>query len=273
MRPLLLILILFIYACNGNGDGQALNADNVSSDVSEAYQIPSTTQLPSAAKTSRSQGVTKQVVKTGGIEFQSENIEEDYNKIRDLLPTYQAYIESENQSRLYQQLNYRLVIRVPSSLYDSLFEALSLLSPRLDNRYSNIQDVTERYYDLKTRIKNKQALEERYLELLSKATAMNDIIELEKNLNEVRTEIERLQGQLNLLSKKVNFSTINVRFYEELPYVYDSTYRKGFAARVLNGLNQGWQGFLSFLVGITTLWPFIILIGGGIYIYKRLRKK
>src|SRR5690606_37991293 len=129
-----------------------------------------------------------------------------------------------------------------------------------DNRHSRIEDVTERYYDLRTRIKNKKILEQRYLALLDKATEVKDILEIENNLNQVRIEIEGLEGQFNYLSKQVRFSTINLTFYEVLPYTFDPSQREGFGARFLSALDSGWQGFLSFLVGLTTLWPFIILI-------------
>jgi hypothetical protein len=129
-----------------------------------------------------------------------------------------------------------------------------------------------RYYDLTTRITNKKALESRYVELLKQASEIKDILDIERNLNQVRTEIEQLQGQFNYLSKQVNFSTINLSFYELLPYVYDGSQRKGFGARLLSSLNNGWQGFLSFLVGLTAIWPFILLTVVGIYMFRKLRK-
>lgn len=154
----------------------------------------------------------------------------------------------------------------------NIYSSLSSLAFHLDNRYSNIGDVSARYYDLETRIKNKKALEQRYIKLLEKASVIKDILEIEKNLNEVRTEIEGLQGQFNYLQKQVNLSTINLSFYEILPYVYDSSERRGLGARVLSALGNGWQGFLSFLVGITTLWPFVILFTGGIFLFRKLRR-
>ena len=75
-----------------------------------------------------------------------------------------------------------------------------------------------------------------------------EILEIEKNLSEVRTEIESLQGQFNYLSRQVNYSTINLSFYEVLPYVNDSSQRKGFGQRILSALDNGWQSFLLFLV-------------------------
>lgn len=272
MRPLFLVLIIFLLtACHNENDATLMEVAD-SDEFTEMLEIPVTEQAPPSNEATEYEEISKKVIKTGGFDFQSENIEEDYKKIRDLLPKFNAYIENENQSKSTQRINYNLTIRVPSTVYDSLFSSISNLPFRLDNRYSNIEDVTERYYDLKTRIKNNITLEQRYLDLLNKASDVKDILEIERNLNEVRTEIESLQGQFNYLSKQVGFSTINLTFYEILPYVYDSSQRKGFGARILSAIDYGWEGFLSFLVGLITLWPFAILAVGIIYLFRKFRR-
>lgn len=271
MKILSLITIIFLsIACS---DASMEMDRNMSEDFETLMVVPATTQPPPSEEANRPEGVTKKVVKTGSIDFQSEHIEQDYKTILKLLPKFNAYIENENQSNSSQQINYTLTIRVPSNVYDTLYNSLSSIAFRLNNKYSNIEDVTERYYDLKTRIKNKKALEQRYLQLLDKATTIKDILEIERNINEIRTEIERFEGQFNYLSKQVNFSTIRLSFYEVLPYSYDSSQRKGFGARILSALDDGWQGFISFVVGLTTLWPFIFLIIGGVYLFRKLRGK
>ena len=267
------ILLLFLSACNYAPEMERQNMKAVSADYEDVVEIPVTRQPAQNPKPASTEKITQKLVKTGGIDFESENIEEDYKKIREILPKYRAYIEHEDQSKSAYRINYSVTIRVPSEVYDTLFIQLSALAFRLENRYSNVQDVTEQYYDLQTRIKNKKALEQRYVKLLDKASEIKDILEIEKNINQVRTDIERLQGQFNLLGKKVSLSTINLSFFEELPYVHDASNRKSFGSRILSSLNNGWQGFLSFLVGITSLWPFILALIGGIYFFRKWKSK
>ncbi len=264
--------LLLSIACNPSNDEMLREMGGENAEFASAIDAPTTNQ-PAPKVSFQQENITKKIIKTGGIDFQSENIEEDYKKIRALLPKYNAYIENENQSKSTQQISYHLTVRVPSNIYDSLYSTFSTIAFKLDNKYSNIEDVTERYYDLETRIKNKKSLEERYLELLKKATAIKDILEVEMKLNDIRTEIEMLQGQFNYLSKQINYSTIHLSFYEVLPYVYDASQRKGFGARILSAINSGWQGFLSFMVGLITLWPFLILTVILVYLLQQLRKR
>jgi hypothetical protein len=217
--------------------------------------------------------MTKKNIKTGGITFKSEDIDEDYQKVVALLPGYDAYVENENQTKSDQRINYELTIRVPSQQYDSLYNGLTNLAGRVEHKYTNVQDVTERYYDLQTRIKNKQALEKRYLDLLTRASELKDMLEIEKQLNEVRTEIENLQGQFNYLSQQVSLSTLQLSFYEVLPYSYDDTQRPGFGNRVLSALSNGWQGMQLFVLGLITIWPLYVLIAFGIVLFLVIRKQ
>lgn len=274
MKILIIIALLLAASCNSH-NGQIYEvADGVEhEEFRDLLQIPDTEQPPPPQATRTSEDITKKVIKTGGIDFESENVERDYEAVSRLLPDFDAYIEHENQYKTSQRVHYSLTVRVPSSRYDSLFNTIAQIAFRLENKYSNVEDVTERYYDLKTRINNKQALEKRYLELLNEASEVKDMLEIEKSLNEIRTEIESMQGQFNFLSKQISLSTIQLSFYEILPYTYDSSQRKGFGARIVNALTQGWQGFITFLVAFISFWPFLILAAGGIYILKKVRLK
>lgn len=269
MKYLFLSFSLVFFAC-GSGNSELSDLGYAAEEIQAMKSMPVTEQ-PAPPTRATNEQFTRKVIKNGRIEFQSESIEEEYSRIKSLLPGLDAYIQRENQYKSTERIYYNLMLRVPAENYDSLMEVLSNLAYRLDNKSSNIDDVTDRYYDLKTRIKNKKALESRYLEILEQAKAIKDILEIERNLNEVRTEIERLQGQFNYLSKQVSLSTLDVSFYEVLPYVYDDTSRQGFGARILSAMNRGWQGFLSFTVGVISLWPFLIIIGGVIYLFRRFK--
>lgn len=268
MKAHYFLLVLVLLGCENESFESGDLSDPV--DMEEALLIapPPTSQALEEHNT-----ITKKVIKIGGIDFLSTDIVNDYNKIRSLLPRFDAYIENENQSKSKHRINYVLTIRVPSEVYDTLYSSFTTLSENIENRYSRVEDVTERYYDLETRIKNNKTLEQRYLKLLNKAVNIKDILEIERNLNEIRTDIERFEGQLHYLKKRVRFSTINLSFYEILPYTYDSSERKGFGARVLTALNNGWQGLLSVIIGLSSMWPFVVTAALGIYLFHKIRRK
>lgn len=280
MKYLIIILSLVLTAsCHDlskNTSAESIGSDSYDNFEDLVETVPTTMQSKLGAAPNQTPdeiSPDKKVVKTGGLRFKSDNIESDYQKIIKLLPQYNAYVENENQTKNSYKISYTMTIRVPATAYDTLFSSIVSSSGKIESKYSNVKDVTERYYDLKSRIKNKKALELRYLGLLKKTKSIKDILEIEKNLNVVRTDIERLQGQFNYLSKQVSFSSIQIDFYQNLPYVYESRDPEGFGDKILSAFDSGWQGFLYFLIGITTLWPFFILLIAAIYLFRFLRKR
>jgi hypothetical protein len=258
----ILFAIAFIIAACSNNESLDLPISGNSDHTFETMDLESVPFAKQSPPTSESElqspDISQKLIRSGGINFRSEALEKDYEEIKGMLGGFDAYLENENQSNDNYTKRYNLSIRVPSEKYDSLLNAISKIAFRVESKYSNVDDVTERYYDLQSRIQNKKELEKRYREILSKANQVKDILEIERNLNEVRSDIEMMEGQFNYLSKQIQFSSLQVQFYEELPYELNSPKKKGFWVRIFNALENGWQIFLTVFVGLVTLWPFYL---------------
>jgi len=279
---LFFIMAFIIAACSNNESVDSLrigNDPNTTPEVAGNLDMEAVPLSKQSSPTSESEllspEISQKLVRSGGINFQSEDLEKDYSQIKSMLDGFDAYLENENQSNDNYRKSYNLSIRVPSDKYDSLLNAISGIAFKVENKYSNVDDVTERYYDLQSRIQNKKELEKRYRDILSKANQVKDILEIERNLNEVRTDIEMMEGQFNYLSKQIQLSSLQIQFYEELPYELNSPKKKGFWVRIFNALDNGWQVFLTVLIGLVTLWPFY-LAGALVFflvVYLKRRKK
>ena len=275
MKSLLFLLpSVFFLMCEGPSGAER----NESEVMEEAYSVAApamkAAQAGQASDMSAETGtVTKKNIKTGGITYKSQDVDADYRSIVSLLPEFNAYVENENQTNTEQRIQYDLTVRVPSDKYDTLYSRLSNLGARVEHKYTNVQDVTERYYDLQTRLKNKEALEERYRDLLARATDLKDMLEIERQLNEVRTEIENLQGQFNYLSQQVSLSTLQLSFYEILPYTYEDGQRPGFGNRILSALSNGWSGLQLLVLGLITIWPLYVVVLLVVFLILKLRRR
>ncbi|QCK14547.1 DUF4349 domain-containing protein [Mangrovivirga cuniculi] len=264
------LLIFFLWGCKE--DDRMMYAESAND---YALDIPATSMspMPPPSNVSHDESITRKIIKTGQIEIESNDISEDYQKLKGLLKGTNAYIESEDQYRSDREISYTIKIRVPSEKYDTLFNSMVSTADRLIRKQSNIEDVTERYHDLKTRIKNQKALEKRYLEILRNATKVSDILEIESKLTEVRSEIETLEGKFKYLSKQISFSSITLLMVEKLPYTHIPEKNTGFGEKLLGSFDNGWSIFLSFIVGVFSLWPFLILLIVSFYLFKRYRKR
>lgn len=103
-----------------------------------------------------------------------------------------------------------LTLRVPSDRFTDALRQLRGLDAEVVSSNVEGKDVTDQFVDLKARLAAKQGEEQRYLALLTRADKIDDILKIDQALGSVRTQIEQLQGQVNSISSRTQFSTISV---------------------------------------------------------------
>ena len=105
-----------------------------------------------------------------------------------------------------------MTIRVPQAEFFTALEHIkSLGKVRSENVGS--EDVTERFIDLEARLRSALREEESLLSLLDKANQVSEILSIERELSRVLSDIERAQGQLNFLERRVDLSTVTVSLF------------------------------------------------------------
>jgi hypothetical protein len=115
-----------------------------------------------------------------------------------------------NQSGSQDQRVASLTLRVPADRFTDALRQLRALDVEVVSSTVDGKDVTDQFVDLKARLAAKQSEEQRYLSLLTRATAIDDILKIDGALSNVRTQIEQLQGQVNSIASRTEFSTITV---------------------------------------------------------------
>jgi len=211
------------------------------------------------------------LIKKATLRFEVNKYEEARIKISELIKSANAYVANESESRSDYQISNTMSIRVPQSTFDNLIETIVSQCKNLDERSINVDDVTEEYVDVDSRLKAKREIEKRYLEILKKALSIKDILEVEQKLGEIRQEIESSEGRLKYLSNQVAFSTISLTFYEQKSIL--PGHRDSVLSRTLLAFANGWVGLIEFLIGLISIWPFFVIVAIiGIVFTKIIRK-
>lgn len=208
----------------------------------------------------------KKIIQTGNVSFETQNIESTLNFIGDLIKESNAYSSKEYSNNYTGRAEYSLSVRIPSENFDSFLSKLEKHVGRFENKNISLTDVTEEFIDAEARLNNKKELEKRYVELLAKAVKLEDVLSLERELNGVRAEIESIEGRYRYLKNQVAMSTLTITFYEKVFSDF------GFLMKVKQALANGWNGLKRFIIGLISIWPFII-IGASILIFIRRRHK
>lgn len=90
--------------------------------------------------------------------------------------------------------------------------------------------------------------------MLNKAVTVEDILKIEKQIGELRTEIESIEGRFKYLNDRISYSTLTIIFYEQT----NSSF--GFSSKFGQALINGWDNVLWVLIGLVNLWPFLIIL-------------
>jgi hypothetical protein len=111
--------------------------------------------------------------------------------------------QGENRSAL-------ITVRVPSDRFDEALRQLKTLDGEVLTSNVDAKDVTDQFTDLQARLVAKQAEEQRYLQLFPQAKTVDETLKIDAALGNVRVQIEQLQGQINLIKNRTEFSTITM---------------------------------------------------------------
>lgn len=278
---LALLPLLVLAACGGNGSGP-VGMDEAAPALPEAVsgrmqEAKSLAPAPSPVEASYGGGETvgevrvesPKIIREGQITFETPDLNKTRAFVDTLLQRHEGYLSSDEQYKFDDRIEQRLVLRVPADNFNALLTDLEQSVERFDSKTVSARDVTEEFIDVSQRLKVKKETEKRYLDVLSKARSVRDILEAERYIGQVRSEIESLEGRLKYLENRVGFSTLTITFYQLKPELL------GFSSQFGVAWNNGWNNFMLFLLGAVSLWPFLVaglLLIGLIYLLGSLRR-
>lgn len=204
--------------------------------------------------------VEQKIIKTASLTFVVDDVSDSVESITALTSEVGGFVQSsETWQSSSTQLRGEITVRVPADKFEQLLERSKELALVVSNESVSGQDVTEQYTDLAARLANAQKQEEELRRLLERAENVEEILKVQKQLNEAREEVEVLQGRMNYLENQTSLSTVTFVLREESSVELPT---KAFrplaaakdAARALVTLAQG--------AVITLIW--IVIVGGGI---------
>ena len=164
----------------------------------------------------------------------------------------------------------QVTFRVPVDAFEPVLRQLKGLGTYRGEE-SSTDDVTTQYVDLTGQLTAWRAQERVYLRLLDRARSVTDVIAVQNQLQQVQSNIERLQGQLKHLEDQSSFSIIVLRLAE--PGAGGPAAPQGRLARAwataVNGL-----GVMAAAVLVAVIWliPIAVLAGLVLLGVRALRR-
>ena len=154
----------------------------------------------------------RRVISTGFLSIEVEAVRAAVDQIQLTAEALGGFVENSSISGDDEEAFAEITIRVPQ---DQFFDALERIRRLGEVRSENLgaQDVTEQFIDLEARLRASEREEGSLLNLLDRATDVADVLVIERELSRIRSDIERVQGQLNFLERRVSLATLSVSLF------------------------------------------------------------
>ncbi|QTQ14763.1 DUF4349 domain-containing protein [Treponema parvum] len=189
----------------------------------------------------------RKLIRTGTIRFEVSSLAETKAAAEAWAKRFGGYVSdfSEDGRSL------GMTVHIPSPAFDDAMSSSGAIG-KVVSKSADSVDVTDRFYDLDSRLATRRVLLERLQSYLKEAKNIKDMLEIETKINDVTAEIEQMQGQFNRLSKQIDYSEI----YIEANLPYNHAEDRGF---IFPDLKSAFIEFCETVVGFFTGFVFVVL--------------
>lgn len=236
----------------------------------EAYDAGSGSQAQvnedEVKESAESSGNKRMLIKTVHMEVESEDIDTMVRNVEKRVDELGGYVENMSvNNQKYSNSETKtadITARVPVEKLDQFVNEVEGQSNVL-SRSSNAEDVTLRYVDMQARMDSLQTEYDRISELLKEADSLDNIIELENRLTDIRYEMQSYGAQMKAMKNQATYSTIYLNVKQVIEYTPVVVQEKTRLERMSDGFIQNckrvWNGILDFFVGLIVALPVLLI--------------
>jgi len=270
---LLLILLSFSLSCSR----QANSVSSLAQPKTEsAAQEPATKGFVDTAGrvnygtvTDELAKVDRKIIRNADITIEVASTPEAQHRVTSIAEAHGGFVvtseskQRENIDPSQRTLDYKLIVRIPFNDFGVALDEIRKLASNVPEEKTTGEDVTEEFIDLEARIKTQKALELQFLEIMRQATKVADALDVQRQLADVRTEIEKLEGRKHFLENRSSLATITVNIQAPKPDI--ATTPTGFRHSLREAFSDSVDlasGLVLFFIRLAILMvPVLIFLG------------
>lgn len=283
----LLLLAIFGTACSlaREGSAPAAQRDNTFSQESQpaaplevsadrenskattrsgGAAAPSANPVPALVPTANQPDTARKLIKNAELTLQTDQPEEGLRRITAAAEARGGYLGSSEatQSGAGGGRSIKVTARVPAEQFVAFLAEVRQTGARVLSERITTKDVTEEYVDVEARLRVQKETEARYLEFLKQAKSVDDALSVQRELSNVRTVVEQLEGRRRLLENQAALSTVTVNLQAESAAVTASP--SGFWYDVKKAFGDGLEiaaALILFVIrAVIVLLPVVLLV-------------
>jgi len=160
-----------------------------------------------------------------------------------------------------------IVLQVPQQRFSSLITQVQR-DGEATSIHSTSTNVTSQYVDLRARIAALEVSRHQYLAIMTRATTIGGILQVQNQLDAIQSQIEQLQGRTNVLDNATTYGTLTVKLSASGQSTSGPNHRSGIAAAWHDSIG-GFVGGFEWLIRIAGPALFVALLVGTALVIGR----
>ena len=271
----ILLILGLLAGCGSKATDSYNSSGNTKGEIAEE------SLADGATGSNRPQG--QKLVRKLWIDTETEDLDALLNTMEDAIAQVSGYVEARqvyhgsiSASRRYR--NAELTLRIPAEKVDTFIDGISGVSNIVSSR-ETVDDITLTYVATQSRITALETEQSRLLELLAQAENMDDLLQIESRLTDVREELESITSQLLIYDNQVNYGTIYLSVSEvkeftetQEPETVWQRMGSGFMTNLKDLGNGIVEVFVWLVAGLPYLIPLGLLITLAVFLLKKKSK-
>ncbi len=216
-------------------------------------------------------GADTKIIKTASVTLEVDDVPRTVGLFQEMVTAQGGYLSSSTVQMSGSRKSGTVVLRIPQARFEQTMTGIKSTGT-VKYVTTKGEDVTEEYVDLMAKKRSYEVQLEQYYVLMKKATKISDILAIQQRIDQVQTELNRLEGRLKYLDSRINFSTITVTLQEPEPLQVHADTGHSFMTAINKGINSLY-GIIDMLIILTiSLLPFLVIGGLGFGIYLRWKR-
>ncbi|MEA4994791.1 MAG: DUF4349 domain-containing protein [Oscillibacter sp.] len=269
----------------GGADGVAAPAERPTAESGAAMDMngfaayEENGKAESQLRAEKDGGDGSKLIYTAELNLETTTFDETVKNLSALVEELGGWTQSSSVS--YGGSGYRYgsyAVRVPKEKFSTFLTRAGELA-HVTYTSSNVEDVSEMYYDTAGRLETQKTKLARLQDLLAKAENMEDIITIESAISEAESQIEYLAGEMKHYDSQVDYSTVQFSLNEVYQLSNVEQPATGFFSRLAGALSSGARGFAdavqNVLLMLAYAWVWVALVAlvlVGAVLVRRKRK-
>lgn len=274
---ILALIMAFLVACSNNSSNDTttsapsesyseLATDSSSPEMEEQESIIENTSLEN-----------RKIIVSYDFYFDTSNYDNSISEINRLVELNKGYHTSINESTSGIKSS-SMRISIPRENVNKFIEEItSIENLNLLNKSLYSEDITTQYTDTTLRLETLEEKLDRLNALQENQSELDQLLLLENEITETVFEIERLQGQINSLDSKVDYTEFSISVDEIGMTNTQSRTTQDFGARISRAFSDSITNFLAtagdLIIGIIYLLPLIVIVLIIAFIVRFISKK